>query len=389
MRLSAEHVERLRARARADVDDGLTPACQFALALDGQVIAQETFGADDDARFSMWSATKPVFASVVWQLMGEGLLDPAAPVVDTWPEFGRHGKDRVTLDHLLTHTSGFPAAPLDLATIGDREARVAQMEQWSLDAEPGTAFAYHALSAHWVMAELVTRVTGADHRDALRQRVLDPLGLARLELGVPVERQGDLQPTTDTGLPPTASELAESLGLPQLPDLLMPFVIEGGAAEATESPFADLHAWQEPHVLAAGLPGAGGVSDAASLALFYQALLHDPTGLWDPAVRADVTSTVRNTLVGPPLGIAANRTRGLEVQGDDTGSRWRAGNGVVSPTTFGHGGAGGQIGWADPTTGLSFAYLTSGADRNVVRQARQGLELSAAAAACLKETSWA
>jgi CubicO group peptidase (beta-lactamase class C family) len=363
------------------VETGLAPSCQYALAVDGEVVVHETVGAAPDARYSLWSATKPVFPSVVWQLMGEGLLDPAVPVVELWPEFGAHGKHAVTLEHLLTFTSGFPAAELDLGTLEDRTARARQMEQWTLEFEPGTGYAYQALSAHWVLAELVSRVTGLDHREALRKRVLDPLGLDRLELGVPLERQGDLQPTTDTGAPPTGPELAEALGLPELPELLAPFV-QGGAAEET-SPFADLHAWQHPDVLVAGQPGAGAVSDAACLALFYQELLHNTRGIWDPVVLADATGHVRNTFVGPPLGIVANRTLGLELQGEDAGSRWRVGGGAVSPRTFGHGGAGGQIGWADPTTGLSFAYLTNGADRNVVRQGRQGRELSAAAAACL------
>jgi CubicO group peptidase (beta-lactamase class C family) len=385
MQLVAEQVDALRARAQADLDAGLVPSCQYALALDGEVVVHETLGAPAGSRWSMWSATKPVFASVVWQLMSDGLLDPQASVIELWPEFGRHGKDAVTLEHLLTFTSGFPAAELDLATIDDREARVRQMEEWTLEAEPGTAYAYHALSAHWVMAELVARVTGTDHRVALRERVLDPLGLTRLELGVPAHRQHDLQHTVDTGEPPTAAELAEALGLPELPDFLGGFV--QGGADPEVSPFAELHAWQQLHVLEAGQPGAGGVSDAADLALFYQALLHNPKGVWEAQVLEDVTTRVRNTFVGPPLGIVAMRTLGLEVQGDDPGSRWRVGGGAVSPTTFGHGGAAGQIGWADPTTGLSFAYLTNGADRNVVRQARQGRELSAAAAASVSSES--
>jgi CubicO group peptidase (beta-lactamase class C family) len=379
MPLVAQQVEALSRLATSDVEAGLAPSCQYAIALDGEILVQQTIGANEEARYSMWSATKPVFASVVWQLIGEGLLDPTAPVVELWPEFGAHGKHAVTLEHLLTFTAGFPAAELDLVTIGDRESRARQIEQWSLEFEPGKGYAYHALSAHWVLAELVARVTGTDHREALRRLVLDRLGLERLELGVPQERQGDVQRTVETGEPPSAPELAEALGLPSLPDELLSFT-----QERPEHSFPELHRWQQRHVIEAGMPGAGGVSDAASLALFYQALLHDPKGIWDPAVLADVTSNVRNTFIGPPFGIVAMRTLGLEVQGDDAGSRWRVGGGGVSPTTFGHGGAAGQIGWADPTTGLSFAYLTNGADRNVVRQARQGRALSAAAASCIK-----
>src|SRR5690348_3211043 len=114
MSLCYERVDELRARAQQDVDAGLVPACQFALAMDGEVLISETLGAPDEARFFMWSATKPVFASVIWQLMGEGQLDPAMRVVDLWPEFGRYGKDKVTLEHLLLFTAGFPEAGCEI-----------------------------------------------------------------------------------------------------------------------------------------------------------------------------------------------------------------------------------------------------------------------------------
>ena len=381
MKLSTEAVAALKARAQQDIDTGSLPACQFALALDGEVLVQETLGAaSPDARFAIWSSTKPVFSSVVWQLMGEGKLDSESPVVALWPEFGAHGKDKVTLAHLLLFTAGFPNPPLDLDTIDDREARARQIEQWTLDWEPGTRYAYHGLSAHWVMAELVMRVTGTDHRFALRERVLDPLGLDRLQLGVPVEQQGDVQGMVETGEPATLEEIAEALGLTELPPELKAVFDQSATATAGGDPLLLL---EQPHVRAAGLPGGGAVSDAASLALFYQHLLHDPKGVWDPAVLNDVKTNVRNTFVGEPLGVKAMRTLGLEVQGDDATARFRSGSGAASPATFGHGGAGGQIGWADPVSGLSFAYLTNGLDRNAVRAARRGRELATAAAACV------
>ena len=377
MKLSADAVDALKVRAQEDIDAGLLPACQFALALDGEVLVHETLGAAPaDARFAIWSATKPVFASVVWQLIGENKLDPHAPVAELWPEFAAHGKDKVTLEHLLLFTAGFPEASLDLATINDRNARARQIEQWVLAWEPGTRFAYHALSAHWVMAELVARVTGTDHRIALRERVLDPLGLERLELGVPVERQGDVQGMVETGEPATAEELAQALGLPEVPPELRAML----AQTAGPDPLLLL---EQPLVRVAGVPGGGAVSDAASLALFYQHLLHDQKGVWDPAVLRDVTSNVRNTLTGEPLGVVAMRTLGLEVQGDDPTARFRSGSGAASPVTFGHGGAGGQIAWADPRSGLSFAYLTNGLDRHAVRGARRVRELATAAVACV------
>jgi CubicO group peptidase (beta-lactamase class C family) len=383
VKLSTAGLQALRRRAQQDIDSGHVPTCQYALALDGEVLVQETLGETAaSARYAIWSSTKPVFSSLVWQLMGEGKLRPETPVVEHWPEFGAHGKDAVTLEHLLLFTAGFPEAPLDLATLADRPSRVRQMEAWTLDFAPGTAYAYHGLSAHQVMAELVERVTGADWRVVLRDRVLDPLSLDRLEIGVPIERQGDVLPIIDTGEAPTAREVADALGLAELPTEYAQVLAEAAAGSGA-SPNAPLFDFQQPHVVAAGLPGGGAVSDAASLALFYQHLLHDPKGLWDPAVLHDVTTNVRNTFTSPPLGAVTNRTLGLEVQGDDPTARYRIGFGEASAATFGHGGANGQVAWADPSRGLSFVYLTNGCDLNFVRQGRRGRELSAAAVGCI------
>jgi CubicO group peptidase (beta-lactamase class C family) len=230
------------------------------------------------------------------------------------------------------------------------------------------------------MAEVVSRVAGGDHRAALRERVLDPLGLDRLELGVPVERQSDVQPIKRGGEPASGQEIAEMLGLPAIPPQL-----EAMFADASSTaPKEEVVELQRPAVLEAGVPGGGAVSDAASVALFYQALLDDRKGVWKPEVLADVTSNVRNTLPGDLLGILAMRTLGLEVQGDDPTARFRSGGGAVSPRTFGHGGALGQVAWADPETGLSFCYLTNGDDVNAVRQNSRCREISAAAIACVR-----
>jgi CubicO group peptidase (beta-lactamase class C family) len=380
--MTATAVRALRARAQREIDEGNIPSCQFAVALHGEVLLQETLGdAPNYARYSIWSSSKPVFASVVWQLLGEGALEPARPVVDVWPEFGARGKHQVTLEHLLLFTAGFPEATLDLDTLDDRAARLRQMQDWALDWEPGSAYAYHGLSAHHVLAELVERVTGTDWRVALRERVLDPLGLGRLELGVPFDRQSDVMPIVDTGTHATAEEHAEALGLPELPPQWLA-VLDEVAAVSGASPHAPLYDYQQPHVLAAGLPGGGAVSDAASVAMFYQHVLHDPSGLWDAGVLKDVTTNVRNTFAGP-FGLIANRTLGLEVQGDGSQARHRIGFGVTSPSTFGHGGAAGQVALADPVSGLSFCFLTNGCDLNGVRSARRGRELTAAAVECV------
>ena len=367
--LDAAAVAALDERARRDVDEGRLPACQLALALHGEVVHEAAFGAADTAsRFTIFSATKPFVASVVWQLVGEGRLRYDQPVHEVLPAFGTNGKDEVTLDHVLQHTAGFPRAPLGAPQWATHEGRHDAFGRWRLSWAPGSQFEYHPTSAHWVLAELIHAVTGADHTVALRERVLDPLGLRSFELGPAPDAQADILPLELVGEPATPDELEAALGVRHL-----------DVGEVTDDALLGLN---DPEARAVGLPGGGGVSAASDVARFYQALLHDPAGLWDPAVLADVTGVVRNTFPDPMLGHAANRTRGLVVAGDDGRANLRGMGRTASSATFGHNGAAGQVAWADPATGLSFCYLTSGRDLHVLREHRRTTALSSLAARC-------
>lgn len=363
-------VDTLLARARREVDEGLLPSCQLALALDGEVLVQEAFGeATTSTRYTIFSATKPVVASVIWQLLGEGLLDPTTRVAEVIPEFGSHGKEVITLDHVLLHTAGFPRAPLGPPRWETHEGRREAFAGWRLNWEVGSRFEYHPTSAHWVLAELIHAVTGEDHRQAVRRRITEPLGLAALAVGVPPQEQGDIVDVVLCGQPATPDELEAALGVRSI-----------DVGEVTDDALLSL---SHPPAREVGLPGGGGVSTAADLALFYQALLHDPKGLWDPAVLRDVTSVVRNSFPDPMLGHPANRSRGLVLAGDDGRANLRGMGRTVSPGAFGHNGAAGQIAWADPATGLSFAYLTNGRDQHFLREHRRTTALASLAAVCV------
>jgi CubicO group peptidase (beta-lactamase class C family) len=360
-------VDALLTRARREVDDGLLPACQLALGLHGEIVLEAAFGdATPDTRFTIYSATKPFVASVIWQLLGEGLLDPSVRIAELIPEFGTNGKDVVTLDHVLQHTCGFPRAPLALSRAATHDGRREAFAAWRLDWEPGSRFEYHATSAHWVLAEVIHAVTGADHTEAVRRRVADPLGLGAFALGPPVDEQQGVATVVPAGAPASGDDIEAVLGVRELPVTVV-----------TEESLLELN---DPVARSIGLPGGGAVSTAADVATFYQALLHDPKGLWDPVVLADATSVVRNTYPDALLGHPINRTRGLVVAGDDGRSNMRGMGRTISPRGFGHNGAGGQIAWADPATGLSFCYLTNGLDRNVLREPRRTTAIASLAA---------
>lgn len=369
---TSAHLTSIRDHIQRAVDEGTWPGVQFAVARHGEILAFESFGeAGDSDRFCLFSATKPVTASVVWQLLGEELITLDTRVAEVWPEFGVHGKDVVTLEHVLLHTCGFPNAVIDADALADRETRTAAMAQWKLDWAPGTRYEYHGVSAHWVLAELIERLTGEDYREALRTRVLDPLGLDRFELGVPKERQGDILRVVATGEYPL-----ETL------EAIVKRPIDAAAMAANDAWVRDFA--NDPDLVALGVPGANAICNAAGVALFYQELLRNTHGLWRPDVLADATGRIRNDFPTDPArpDTHANRSIGMVIAGPDEGGTVevpghdapldvRPYGGRTSPRAFGHPGAGGQSAWADPETGLSFCLLTSGMDRDLLRDYRR------------------
>jgi CubicO group peptidase (beta-lactamase class C family) len=366
--IDPDKLDALRTRARQEIDEGLLPSCQFALARDGQLVAFEAFGdADLDTRYVMFSATKVVVASAVWQLIAEGKIEIERRVAEYIPEFGTNGKDIVTVEQVMLHTSGFPQAPLGPPKWFGRADRLDRFDRWRLNWEPGTAYEYHATSAHWVLAELIERTADQDYRDFVHERVTAPLGLPRV-LGIRPDDQVGIADLQLCGEEATPDELEAVFGVRELP--------------VTEVTDELLLRFNQPENRALGVPGGGGITTAATMALFYQALLQNPGKLWDPELLADFSGRVRNSFPDPLLATPANRALGVVIAGDDGKAPLRGFGHTQSPRTFGHNGAAGQIAWADPESGLSFCYLTNGNDVHVVRQARRTIGLTTRAAVC-------
>ena len=365
-------VAKLLERAEREVAEGLLPSVQIALAYRGELIAEAAFGdATTDTRYCIFSATKPFVASVMWALMADGSIDVTQPVTTYFPEFADPAADpakaAITVEQVMLHQSGFPHAPLGAPDWHDRGRRVERMGQWRLNWEPGTRFEYHPTSAHWVLAEIIDQVTGTDYRDVVEQRITGPAGLPRI-LGIPQEQQDDIADLVLVGEPATPDEIEAVFGVREL-----------FAGEVTD---ALITGFNDPATRETGVPGAGGFARARDIALFYQELLHNPNGIWDPDVLADATGNVRNTLKDP-MGVPANRSLGLILAGDDGKSNLRGLGRTVSAGAFGHNGAGGQLAWADPATGLSLGYTTNGYDRHQLREPRRGTAISSIAATCV------
>ena len=367
--LDPERLGALVTRARREVDQGLLPSCQLAVARHGQLGLFETLGhADGMGRYTIFSCTKAAVAAAAWLLIGEGKLDVGMRAADLVSGFGSNGKDAITLEHLLTHTGGFPNAPLGPPEWSSKEARLARFAHWRTEYEPGTRYWYHPTSAHWVVAHMIEEASGQDYRRFIAERLMGPLGLGRFQVGVTNDSQHDITELAKTGEPATPDELEAVLGIREIPP-----------TEVTDDA---LIGFNDPETREVGVPGGGGVASAADLALFYQAMLHNPDGVWDPAILADGTENVRVNLPDPVFATPASRSLGLVIAGNDGRSAERGFGRTVGPRTFGHGGAAGQIAWADPDSGISFAYLTNGVDAHTIRVARRGVALSSLAGVC-------
>lgn len=365
--LDLDALDALVARAQREIDEGRLPSCQLAVARHRKLGLFVTLGdADPDSRYVMFSCTKALTGAAFWLLLGGGGVDVKQKVVDLFPEFGANGKDVVTIEQLLTHTCGFPYAPMRPSVWGDRQARIDTMAAWRLNWEPGSRYEYHPTAAHWVLAELIERISGRDHRELVNTRITEPLGL-RMQLGVPADEAGDVRPLVSIGERPTADQLA-ALGLT--------------GWDPGEVIFENLEQLTHPEGLEVGVPAAGAAATAADLALFYQALLHNDPPLWDPKVLHAGTAVVPFDTDDQLLGVPANRTLGLVLAGDDGQQHLRGFGHTVSGRAFGHGGAGGQIGWADPETGLSFGFLTDGFDNYIPHVWRRIAALSSKAGLC-------
>ena len=222
----------------------------------------------------------------------------------------------------------------------------------------------------YVVAHLIEQLSGLTYAEFVRDRIALPLGLDDLWVGLPRALHGRLADTSHVGSAMTEDDF-RAAGLPVPP-----------VTEVTEDA---LTGFNRSDVREAGIPGGGGTMTAADLALFYQALLTglapDGTRLWKEETILDARRIRSGDLCDPLFGKPANRALGLMISGDET-RNFRGFGHTCSPDAFGHGGAGGQIAWADPSTGISIGYCTNAHDRNPIRQARRGIGISSRAAAC-------
>jgi uncharacterized protein YbbC (DUF1343 family)/CubicO group peptidase (beta-lactamase class C family) len=293
-----------------------------------------------DTMFDLASLTKVVAtAPAVTMLVEEGRIRLTDPVALYIPEFGRYGKQRVTIRDLLTHMSGL-RPDLDLADswIGAETAiRLASEEV--LQAPPGRRFVYSDIN-YFLLAEIVARVSRMPFPDFVRQRLFAPLGMRETMFNPPASLRGRIAPTepcTPYGWPCDEGQRAEGKGQRADGSVMLRGVVHDPTARRM-----------------GGVAGHAGLfSTAADLTIFARMLLGG--GAVGPTRVLSPLAVGRMTSAATPIGEANVRGFGWDID-----SSFSANRGEFLPIgSFGHTGFTGTSIWIDPATRVFVIFMSS------------------------------
>jgi CubicO group peptidase (beta-lactamase class C family) len=319
-----------------------------AVAIDGLPVVDMWAGWMDRARTRPWerdtlvdvfSVGKPMAVLCLLQLAERGMIELAAPVASSWPEFAAAGKEAVTVRMLLGHQAGLPALRQELPpdAMYDWELMTSLLAAEKPWWEPGTAHGYHTNTYGFLVGELVQRVGGERVEDHFHRAIAGPLG-ADFHFGLPPSEDPRVAEFELPG--PPASMTAESVPLIIRRAYFNPPGISGIGTVNTRE-------WR-----AAVMPSTNGHANARAVARIYSALACggalDGVRILDPSTIAEATREVSS---GPDRVLTRPSRFGLGFQLPMPERPLGR-----SPRAFGHFGAGGSLGFADPDARLAFAY---------------------------------
>ena len=294
-----------------------------------------------DTIANVYSSTKGVAALAAAMLADRGLLDVEAPVARYWPEFARAGKEAITVRQLLTHEAGLAGIDEELPDLGvlDWDHMIGAIERQAPLWTPGEGLGYHAVTYGWLVGEVIRRITGKTCGEFVRDEIAVPLGVDFF-IGLPASEDA----RTADMIPPENGNPIEPPGPDSLAAKALGFVNPrvAGTVNSRE--------WR-----AAELPAANGHGNARALARIYAAMARggelDGVRLLSPegVAAASAHAVTADDLV---LGFPVKRALGFLIS--LPGGRYEWG---PNPNTYGHSGAGGSLGFADPDAGIGFGYV--------------------------------
>ncbi|MBW0019058.1 MAG: beta-lactamase family protein [Mycobacterium sp.] len=288
----------------------------------------------------VFSATKGMASTVIHRLADRGLIEYDVPVAEYWPEFGANGKSEMTVREVMRHAAGLSglrgATQENLLDHLVMEGRLAAAAPGRLLGKP----AYHALTYGWLMSGLARAVTGKSMRVLFREELAQPLGTDGFHLG---------RPPADG--PTRVAEIIMPQNIVSNPAVshLINKVANKVSGAYRSMYFAGVIGAVQGDValLDAEMPAANGVVTARALARMFGAIANhgeiDGTQFLSQELVAGLSGR-RSLRPDGNLGIPMSFHLGYHSLP------------FVMPG-FGHVGLGGSLGWADPETGVAFAFV--------------------------------
>jgi CubicO group peptidase (beta-lactamase class C family) len=334
--------DQVRAVLELLVADGPEIGLQVAAYLDGELVIDAWAGladpaegtrVDGDTLFMLSSTTKGVTATCMHVCVEKHGLSYDMPIVEVWPEFGAHGKDRATLRHALAHQTGVPQTPVGYTPeewLPDWDRMCRGIAELTPMFPIGERTAYHSLNYGHINGEILRRIDGRPIGRFLQEEICEPLGIDGMYLGVPDSELGRVAVLTDA--PPAPPEYdARMVGEP------------AGSYVA--------RVFNRREVIQAAIPGSGGIFNARGLARHY-AMLANFGALGGvrvlPEARIRAATELQSYEMDEIYKIRARRALGYRLA-IDTGP-------LASPAAFGHVGGGGSFAYADPARKLGIAF---------------------------------
>ena len=302
-----------------------------------------------DTMALVYSATKGLSAMTLAVAHSRGWLDYDELVCHYWPEFAQNGKETITVRQLLAHQAGLFALdqPLDKTIIADLDHLAAILARQKPAWEPGTRQAYHAITLGFYEAELLRRID-PQHRTLgqfFQDEIATPLALdfyIRLPESIPDSRLATL-------VDPSFVEMV--LGFP----LNMVFAVWNPRSNIRRALRGSELAHDERCIYPRNLeiPAGGGVGTARAMAEAYSAFA---TGGKELGLRSETLQELTAPAVPSTHGFFDECIRG-EAQFSLGFMKPSAGFAFGSASSFGHPGAGGSLGFADPEAQIGYAYV--------------------------------
>jgi len=327
--------------------------------IEGETVV-DLWGGKKDSSGSVWeedtvsivfSCTKGATALCAHMLVDQGKLDLDARVADYWPEYACNGKENTTVAMMLDHSAGVPHVRPKVKDGGynDYEYMVGLVENEEAFWVPGTRNGYHGVTFAWTVGELVHRASGKRLGQYFADEVAGPLGLD-FWIGTPEEiepRIASMIPTMPDANAPLSRFTQAVLTDPNSAAHL--FLMNGGNFNFND---------RAAH--AAEIGSANGITNGRGLAGMYAPLANggalNGTTLVGEDTLARMGRVAMATHDDATLLVPSRFALGFMKSMDNRAGGVPDSSAILSDAAFGHVGMGGSIGFADPSTAMSFGY---------------------------------